>query len=161
MEKVIKPLALAALLLSMFLGYKLYESGKQIAEYKQNIQTQDSLDQVLLTTGVNSGGGVLDYDTIKQDGTSTIVVYDIANPDHGIPNATVKISSFDPATGAVNPTTCDNGRTDSNGRFLSAKCNGLKGAYVIDVTSKTFFRTYRAQVRSVSDLPVPTVWIGL
>lgn len=159
MEKMIRTFAVLALIASVFFGYKHFSNTKTIANYQQEKAFRDSIDAVILSAPI--GDDYADYDTIKESGTSTILVYDIANPDRGVNNALVKIYSFNPSDGTVSDSYCDRGNTDTAGKYISRNCSGLKGAFIVDVTSTRGRYTYRSQIRSVSDVEVPRIDIGI
>lgn len=159
MEKLIRTIALIAVIASVFFGYKYFSNTKFINEYRLEKAFRDSVDAAILSAPIDNDYS--DYDTIKESGTSTILVYDIANPGNGVNNALVKIYPFNEADGTVSDSPCDQGNTNDAGKYISNNCNGLKGAYVIDVTSKRGKYTYRSQIRSVSDVEVPRIYIGI
>lgn len=159
MEKMIRTIALIAVIASVFFGYKYFSNTKFINEYRLEKAFRDSVDAVILSAPIDDDYS--DYDTIKESGTSTILVYDIANPEGGVNNALVKIYPFNPADGTVSTSTCDQGNTDGTGKYVSRNCSGLKGAFIIDVTSTRGRYTYRSQIRSVSDVEVPRIDIGI
>jgi hypothetical protein len=159
MEKMIRAIALIAVIASVFFGYKYFSYTKIINDFQKEKAFRDSVDVVIKSA--STGNNYADYDSIKENGTSTILVYDIANPKNGVNNALVKIYSFNPSDGTISTSPCDQGNTDDKGKYISNNCSGLKGAFIIDVTSKAGTRTYRSQIRSISDVEIPRIDIGI